>query len=481
LSNGKDGDLDSLMARVSEAARLISEEAEKGSQILVLSHFDADGLAAAGAIGAALHRLHSMLHVRAVDGLDEDTLNQAPIETSDLTIFADFGSGVLDLLSHRIQKKAVVLDHHQPVGTSEAKITHVNPHIFGFDGAAEISAAGVAYLAARAIDQNNIDLSALAVVGALGDMQDRGEKRSLHGLNSMIVEDGTKAGCLKLDRDLVLYGRETRPIHRALAYTSNPFLPGLSSQEDRCLALVTSAGIPVKQEERWRTLADLREDEKQNLLSAIIKAVASKGGAGKVALNLIGTAYTLPKEDRGVPTRDAREFSSLLNACGRMNRQGVALSICMGERGRAMDEAQEVLTEYRRTVAQYMTWITETPERVEELNSVYIIHGEGTIDENMTGTISTILVSSGMFDPMKAVLVMATTRAGELKISARGTEQLVAGGVNLGKILQELTARHSGSGGGHDIAAGANIPIDSGKEFFKQLDSEITQAVKARS
>jgi len=469
------------MARVSEAAELIAEEAKKGSQILVLSHFDADGLAAAGTIGAALHRLHSMMHVRAVDGLDEDTLNQAPIDTSDLTIFADFGSGMLDLLGQRIQRKAVVLDHHQPVGAPEAKIVHVNPHIFGFDGASEISAAGVAYLAARAIDQSNTDLSALAVVGALGDMQDRGEKRSLHGLNSMIVDDGTKAGCLRLDRDLALYGRETRPIHRALAYTSNPFLPGLSSQEDQCLALVTSVGIPVKQEERWRTLADLREDEKQNLLSAIIKAVASKGGAGKVALNLIGTAYTLPKEDRGVPTRDAREFSSLLNACGRMNRQGLALSICLGERGGAMDEAQEVLTEYRRTVAQYMTWITETPERVEELNSAYLIHGEGTIDEHMTGTISTILVSSNMFDPMKAVLVLATTRAGELKISARGTEQLVAAGVNLGKILQELTTKYKGSGGGHDIAAGANIPLDSGKEFFKELDSEIIQAVKARS
>jgi RecJ-like exonuclease len=296
----------------------------------------------------------------------------------------------------------------------------------------------------------------------------------------MIVEDGVKAGSVKLDRDLVLYGRETRPIHRALAYTSNPFLPGLSSQEDKCLALVTSAGIVVKQDERWRTLADLRDEEKQNLLSAIIRAVTSKGVAGKIALNLIGTAYTLPKEERGVPTRDAREFSSLLNACGRMNRQGLAISICLGERGQTMDEAQEVLAEYRKAVAQHMTWVTETPERVEELTGIYVIHGEGTIDENMTGTISTILVSSGTFNPMKAVLVLAKTKEGELKISARGTEQLVTSGVNLGKILQELTSKHKGSGGGHDIAAGANIPVECEKEFFKELDEAISQVLKVR-
>jgi len=164
-----------------------------------------------------------------------------------------------------------------------------------------------------------------------------------------------------------------------------------------------------------------------------------------------------------------------------MNRQGLALSICLGERDGALDEAQEVLAEYRKTVAQYMTWIAETPERVEELDSIYLIHGEGTIDENMTGTISTIMVSSSMFNPMKAVLILATTRAGELKLSARGTEQLVAAGVNLGKLLQELTTKYKGSGGGHDIAAGANIPTDSAKEFFKKLDSEIMQAMKAKA
>jgi len=127
-----------------------------------------------------------------------------------------------------------------------------------------------------------------------------------------------------------------------------------------------------------------------------------------------------------------------------------------------------------------MTWVTETPERVEELTGIYVIHGEGTIDENMTGTISTILVSSGTFNPMKAVLVLAKTKEGELKISARGTEQLVTSGVNLGKILQELTSKHKGSGGGHDIAAGANIPVECEKEFFKELDEAISQVLKVR-
>ncbi len=464
---------------MSEAAKLILEVVKKGSQIFVLTHFDCDGLASAGILGAALNRLDASIHMRAVDSLDEKALDQAPVDVADLVIFADMGSGMLELLSSKIGKKAVVLDHHQPVGELK-EVTHVNPHVFGFDGAREISGAGVAYLVARAMDARNSDLSALGVIGALGDMQDRGEKRSLHGLNLIIAEDGERAGSLKLDTDLVLYGRETRPIHKALAYTSNPFLPGLSSQEDQCLALVTSAGITVKHDERWRTLADLSGEEKKSLLSAIIQAVSSKGIAGKVALNLIGTVYTLPKEERGMPTRDAREFSSLLNACGRMNRQGLAISICLGERGSAMDEGQEVLAEYRKTIAQYMSWVTETPDRVEELESSYVVHGEGTIEENMTGSISTILVSSGIFDPMKAVLVLARTSEGHLKISARGTEQLVISGVNLGKIMQELASKCGGSGGGHDIAAGGDVPAHSERQFLEELDRELLRSLRGR-
>lgn len=481
MSNLREPDLNSLKARASEAAELIVSEAKKGSQVLVLTHFDADGLASAGILGATLHRLGATMHIRAIDNLDEDALDQAPVDAADLVVFADMGSGMLPLIDSRIGREVLILDHHQPVGESKQRVLQVNPHVFGFDGAREISGAGVVYLVARAIDPTNLDLSALGVVGALGDMQDRGEKRSLHGLNSVIVEDGVKAGSLKLDRDLTLYGRETRPIHKALAYTSNPFLPGLSGQEDQCLALVTSAGIPVKQDEEWRTLAGLSDQEKQDLLSAIIRVVASKGVAGRIALDLIGAVYTLPNEERGMPTRDAREFSSLLNACGRMDRQGLAISICLGERGGALDEGQRVLAEYRRTIAQYMTWVTETPDRVEELEATYVVHGEGTIDENMTGTISTILASSGAFDPSKAVLVLARTHKGDLKVSARATEQLVISGVNLGKILQDLTSKCGGSGGGHDIAAGGSVPTHSEREFVKEIDSEVSRALRERS
>ena len=114
----------------------------------------------------------------------------------------------------------------------------MNPHLFGIDGATDVSGSGVAYFVAKAVNRANVDLAPVALVGALGDMQDKYEQRSLCCLNEIIVNDAVAAGLLKVEKDLTFFGRETRPIHRTLATTTNPFIPGLSGEEDKALAFL---------------------------------------------------------------------------------------------------------------------------------------------------------------------------------------------------------------------------------------------------
>ena len=468
------------MSRVAEAAHLIQDEARGESNFLVVSHFDADGLAAAGVIGRTLARLDASMHLKVVKQLDDEVLSECRSEDSDVTIFTEIGSGYLDAIRISFAgKKAIILDHHQPSGRLDSEFIHVNPHPFGFDGATEVSGAGVAYFVARSLSDANVDLSTLAVVGALGDMQDKGTRRSLHGLNERIVEEGLKKGLLETTTDLVFYGRETRPIHRALAYTTSPFLPDISGEEDKCLALLASIGIQVKREDRWRTVKDLSNDEKQRLLSKIVEIVSSKGLSAQAALELIGTVYTLVQEESSTPTRDAREYASLLNACGRMDRSGLAVSICLGDRGTVMEEVQQVLAEYRRTLAQYIGWITEKPDTVTELQGTYFVRGDDFLDEKMTGALSSILSTSGLFKTEKAIVVLARTKKGEIKVSARASDWLVERGVNLGSTLQAIAEKCSGMGGGHNVAAGAQIPEEKREDFVKLLDAAVYRQIKA--
>ncbi|RJS80995.1 DHH family phosphoesterase, partial [Candidatus Bathyarchaeota archaeon] len=90
--------------------------------------------------------------------------------------------------------------HHQVSGKETANIMHVNPHLFGIDGAKDISGSGVAYFVAKAIDNINVDLSPIAVVGALGDLQDKYDQRKLGGLNEKIVEDALSADLLTVEK-----------------------------------------------------------------------------------------------------------------------------------------------------------------------------------------------------------------------------------------------------------------------------------------
>ncbi|MDH5449904.1 MAG: DHH family phosphoesterase [Candidatus Bathyarchaeota archaeon] len=457
--------------RASEAAEQISKHVEKGELIHVASHFDADGLAAAGIIGRALLRLEATFRLRIEKWIDEKIIRKISADKPPLIIFTDLGSGYLDLLNAKLSgHRAIILDHHEPTEEPSKTFTQVNPHLHEIDGSRDLSGAGVAYFVAKALNKKNVDLACVAVVGALADLQDKYEKKKLGGVNEKIVEDAINAGCLQVDTDLLFFGRETRPIHKALARTTNPFIPGISGEEDKSLAFLANFGITPKREDRWRALRDLSKEEKKKLFSGLSDYLLSKGLPSDVAFNLLGNVYTLTKEESWTPLRDAREFAVLLNATGRMDKQGLGVAICMGDRGVALDQANEVLQEYRRTITKYLGWLNEEPGRIKELDNIYVVHGENYIDENIIGTVSSIL-STSLPNPEKPVIAFSIVPGEEMiKISARTLEILTRRGLNLGEIMRNTADKYSGRGGGHNIAAGAQVPLEHLDSFIKSVD-----------
>lgn len=476
----KSGDVEGFLSEAERVGSQIREKAEEGLRFLVVSHFDADGLAAGAIMAKALLRWGASIHVKVANQLDEASLRSYdPIER-EATVFSEIGSGYLPLIGKclDLEKPIFVLDHHPPAEIElRGRIIHLNPMDFGFDGGREISGSGVNYLAVKGADPGNIDLAPLAVVGALGDMQDRNERRELLSLNRLIVEDGVKAGLLKVERDLIFYGRETRPIHRALASTTTPFLPGLTGREDACLALLSSAEIPVKEGERWRTVASLTREEKKRLLSSIVEYLTAHGFQGSIAQELIGGVYTLTMEEEGGILRDAREYSSALNACGRMNKPGLGIAICLGDRGSMLQELEGLVREYRLALAKHMEWIAQNPDRIQRMEGAHIVRGEEFIDENLVGAVASMLSTSDILTMDRPLIVTAKTKNGAIKISARATEKLVEEGVQLGELLASISERFSGLGGGHDIAAGAQIPSEEVEEYLKELNEKLREQI----
>ncbi len=467
-----------FLKSVSSAAKVITDEASRGETICVLSHLDADGLAAAGIIGKVLRRLDAAFRIRITQWIDQKIIEEISSEKPRMTILTDLGSGSLDVLGERLRDfQMVILDHHQTNSKDKGSFIHVNPHIYNIDGTRDISGSGVAYFTAKAIGKANVDLAPIALVGALGDMQDKFDQRELGGLNRIIVEDAVNAGLLTVEKDLIFFGRETRPIHKTLASTTSPFIPGISGEEDKSLAFLVNLKIQPKLGERWRALRDLSEDEKRKLCSALADHLLSKGLHCEVT-NLIGHIYVLTGEEPWTPLRDAREFSVLLNATGRMDRPSLGVALCMGERGSSLDEANRVLEEYRRAIAKYLSWIVEEPRRMDELESIYIVHGGASVEDKMVGAISSIL-SLTLPNPAKPLIMYANVEEdGIAKFSARTLDTVTERGVNLGEILAAAAEKCLGKGGGHSVAAGAQVPIENIEAFVALVDQLVSKTLR---
>jgi RecJ-like exonuclease len=473
-----ENDMAGFLHSAAQAARTIQDVVKENGLIHVFSHLDADGVAAAGIIGKALFRLDARFRIQVTQWINDKIVGEILRENPQLVVFTDLGSGYVDIINQSLQNfKAVIMDHHQIIGEEPANIVHVNPHLHGIDGARDVSGSGVAYLVAKAVDEVNVDLAPIAVVGALGDLQDKYDQRKLCGVNEKIVEDAMGAGLLTVEKDLIFFGRETRPIHRTLASTTNPFIPGISGEEDKSLAFLASLDIKPRNGEKWRALRDLSDDEKKRLCSALAEYLLSKGLHVEIG-NLIGHVYTLNREEPWTPLRDAREFAVLLNGTGRMDKPSLGVAVCMGDRGSAFEEASKVLDEYRRTINKYLGWVMEKPERMKEFENIYVVYGENFINDKIVGAISSIL-SSGLPNPEKPLIAYANVEEeGLAKISARTMDSMTDKGVNLGDVMQVAAEKFKGKGGGHNVAAGAQVPKDKINAFIEVVNDLVGKQLK---
>ena len=478
MAAGSEDQVAGFLGSAEKAAKTIQETVKQDGLIQVFSHLDADGVAAAGIIGKALFRLDARFRIRITQWIENKILGDVLSDKPQLIIFTDLGSGYVDLLNQKLSDfKIAILDHHQIVGQESGNFVHVNPHLHGLDGARDISGSGVAYFVAKALDKVNVDLAPIAVVGALGDLQDKYEQRMLGGLNGKIVEDATASGLLTVEKDLMFFGRETRPILKALASTTSPFIPGISGEEEKSLAFLKSLEIEPKNGDKWRALRDLTDDEKKRLCSKLAEHLVSMGLHYQVN-SLVGHVYTLTREEPWTPLRDAREFAVLLNGTGRMEKAGLGVAVCMGDRASALEEANLVLEDYRRSINKYLGWVTEKPERMKEFVNIYVVYGEDFINDKMVGAVSSILTSS-LPNPEKPLIAYANLQEeGIAKISARTMEAVISRGVNLGEIMQIAAEKFKGKGGGHNIAAGAQVPIEEIGNFIAAVDELVGKQLK---
>lgn len=460
--------------KASDAAR---EFAEAGDIIRIVTHNDADGLSAGAILHKSFLREGCAVHTTSVKQMDESVILELSKEAPKVLILADLGSGQLDSIEKNLLRRSfvVVLDHHQPKKLEHEKLIHVNPHNYGVDGAREVSGSGMAYFFSRALSEKNLDLADLGIVGAVGDIQDESE---LRGLNRDILDDGIKVGVVRAEKDLRIFGRQTRPLYKAIEFTTEPFIPGLSGSESACIQFLNELAIPVKKDGEFTMLADLSSEERQKLTTALILKMIEHKVPPKFAESIVGEVYTLLKESKRTPLRDAKEYATLLNGCGKHDKAGVGLAVCIGERGALYEKSLGTLKEHKGYLSSCYAWLSKNSERIKESEELYYFHTSNEIDENVIGTVASMALNSMLLESVKPILAFAESEDGSIKVSSRGTRDLVESGLNLGKVMMYASEKVGGEGGGHDIAAGAKIAKGMEENFLEHAKAAIRRQMK---
>ena len=449
-----------------------AENLNHNDDFLLVSHYDADGMASCAIIADLLNFLGKNYEFKILRQLDSATIKTINTEHKCI-IFTDMGSGQIKLISENFSDKNIfIIDHHLPpqeylkteIKTENLKIYHVNPHIFGIDGAFEVSGSGMCYFVARELGRKN--LADIAIVGAVGDMQD--SSGALIGVNREILEDGVKEGVLKFKKDIRLFGRESRPLPYMLAYATDPFIPGVSGSENTAADFLLSLGIKPRNDNGWVNYVDLKFEERQKLLSALyVKFLNFNPYAAKL---LIGEVYTLLKEKKRTLLRDAKEFATLLNSCGRQKMPETGIYVCLGDRDEMFKKALTVLETHRLMIRRGIEYLKLNG--LKERAKFYYFDAKSAIDENVVGIIAGMSYSSLNLNRDKFIIGLADDSEDSTmkKISARANLDIVKKGVDLGNMMREGCKAVGGEGGGHSIAAGARIPKESVGKFLEILD-----------
>ncbi|AKB11821.1 MAG: DHHA1 domain-containing protein [Methanosarcina thermophila] len=436
----------SELEKLINLAKNAAEKIRKYRFARVVSHNDADGLTSAGIMAQALLRAGICFQISIVGRLDEAVIEEVnrSISVEEVVIFCDMGSGQPELIG-KVAADVIVLDHHQPVGQSPAKAI-VNAHLAGIDGATDISASGTCYLVARELSADNIDLAGLALAGAVGD------KQLFRTANAFILGEALKAGVVSIRKGLKVGDGDLVDV---LAYTIEPFMDitGYPEKTKEFLDLLELSG----------RIEDLSEEEVSRLANAVALKLVRQASPEAIEA-VIGEVLLLNRE----LVRNVYDFNSILSTCGKQKIYGLAISLCLKDR-EIVNEALSLKKEYEKKLVLN---IRENVEKIRKGENIWYVI---TADAISTGSLASTVVR---YLHPELPFICVNESEGILKVSARGTRELVSKGLDLAFALREAASAVGGSGGGHNVASGAVLPIGSEEEFLSIADRIIGEQLR---
>lgn len=418
-------------------------EKTKDKEILIVSHFDTDGISSAAIMIQALKKMDKKFSVKIVKSLEESFVYSLPKDK--IILLLDLGSGVLDCIEKAGLKDVFIIDHHEISQKIPKEVHILSSEICTTQ---KISASCLTYLFCKKISEENKKLAKLAILGMIGDMLEK----EIDKINNGILEDGE----IKRRRGLLIYP-STRPLNRVLEYSSYPYIPEVTGNPQGVLELLREINIKAENG-KCRSLIELDEDEMERLITAIMLR-----NPKVKTREIVGDIFLIKFFNK---LEDARELSAKINACSRCGEAETALLLCM-EISRVKKRADALHVKYRQNILSALKIVSET-EKISGKGFV-IINARNSIQDTIIGTVASILSSSSLYEDGTIITALAQYE-NKIKVSARAVGE---NGRNVRELLARVVESVGGEVGGHKCAAGCLISFEKEKEFIDSLKKNL--------
>ena len=158
-----------MIAQITNFANKFQELSDK-KEIIVISHFDTEGITSAAIFGKLLKKLDKKFSFRIVKSLEPELIQSLP--EGRVIVFLDLASGSLEYIS-KLSNLVFIIDHHEISykETLPENVNILNPHLYP-DGE-EMSGSCLTYLVSREIGKKDSSAANLAIIGMVGDIMEK--------------------------------------------------------------------------------------------------------------------------------------------------------------------------------------------------------------------------------------------------------------------------------------------------------------------
>ena len=229
-------------------------------------------------------------------------------------------------------------------------------------------------------------------------------------------------------------------------------------------------GIRGKDGSRWRVWDDLTREERERATASILELVGPEQES-----RAFGEMYRFPNMPARTGLRDAKEFATVLNSCGRYDDAETGLRICCGDMT-ALKDAERNRADHRKHISSAMSYIRDN-HLLRERRFIQWFDAGSEIKETVVGIVAGMVLSSGDCARNIPIIAFADSDDG-VKVSARADRSLVDRGLDLSQIMKTASELVGGYGGGHTVAAGATIPPDQKERFLDIVEDLVSSQVE---